>query len=77
MVDNDFEVEHRRRTDIATIELTAALEAAGIRSILLKGPAIKLWLYAEDESRHYWDIDLLVSPAELPRAESVAAGARL
>ena len=46
----------------------------GIRSILLKGPAIKRWLYAEGEGRHYWDIDLLVRPAELPRAESIAAG---
>ena len=74
VVENEFEVEHRRRTDIATVELTAALKAAGIRSILLKGPSTKLWLYAEDESRHYWDIDLLVSPAELSHAESVAAG---
>ena len=68
------EAGHRRRTDTATVELTAALEAAGVRSILLKGPATKRWLYAESENRHYWDIDLLVSPAELPRAESVAAG---
>ena len=68
------EAAHRRRSDSAAVELTAALEAAGIRSILLKGPSAKRWLYAEDETRHYWDIDLLVSPAELPRAEAVAAG---
>ena len=59
---------------MAAVELVAALEAVGMRSILLKGPAIKRWLYAEGESRHYWDIDLLVPPAELPRAESIAAG---
>ena len=74
MVEHDFEAKHRRRTDTATVELTAALEAAGIHSILLKGPSAQRWLYAEDETRHYWDIDLLVSPAELPRAEAVAAG---
>ncbi len=68
------EAAHRRRTDIAATELVAALESVGIRSILLKGPAIARWLYEEDENRHYWDIDLLVSPAELPRAESVTAG---
>ena len=68
------EAAHRRRSDSAAVELTAALEAAGIRSILLKGPSAQRWLYAEDETRHYWDIDLLVSPAELPRAEAVAAG---
>jgi hypothetical protein len=72
--DFDFEVVHRRRTDTAAVEVTAALQAAGIRSILLKGPALKRWLYAEEEIRHYWDIDLLVSPTELPRAESIAAG---
>jgi putative nucleotidyltransferase-like protein len=71
--EHEFEVEHRRRSDSAAVEVTAALEAAGIRSILLKGPALKRWLYAEDEIRHYWDIDLLVSPEELPRAESVTA----
>lgn len=59
---------------MATVELAAALEGVGVRSILLKGPAFKRWLYAEGESRHYWDIDLLVPPAELARAESIAAG---
>ncbi len=72
VVENEFEVEHRRRTDIATVELMAALQAAGIRSILLKGPSVQRWLYADHETRHYWDIDLLVSPAELHRAEAVA-----
>ena len=69
-----LEEAHQLRSDIAASELIAALEAAGIHSILLKGPAIARWLYGEGESRHYWDVDLLVSPAELPRAESVATG---
>jgi Uncharacterised nucleotidyltransferase len=62
-----------RLNDIAAAELVAAIEAAGIASILLKGPSIARWLYAEGESRLYWDIDLLVSPAELPRAEAITA----
>jgi Uncharacterised nucleotidyltransferase len=62
-----------RLNDIAAAELVAAIEAAGIASILLKGPSIARWLYAEGESRLYWDIDLLVSPAELFRAEAVTA----
>src|SRR5262245_48861728 len=72
--DLEFEVEHRRRSDNATVEVTVALEAAGIHSLLLKGPGHKRWLYAEDEIRHYWDVDLLVSPGDVPRAESVTAG---
>ena len=73
-IDSLDEAAHRHRSDLAAVELVAALEAVGIRSILLKGPAFKRWLYAEGEGRHYWDIDLLVPPAELPRAESIAAG---
>jgi hypothetical protein len=69
-----FEEAQRRRNDVAAVEIIEALEASGIRSVLLKGPAIARWLYAEDETRHYWDVDLLVPPGELPRAESVVAG---
>jgi hypothetical protein len=65
---------HRRGTDIATAELVTALEAVDIRSILLKGPSIGRWLYADGKERHYWDIDLLVPPGEMSRAESIAAG---
>jgi hypothetical protein len=74
MLEDEFEVAHRRRTDLAAAELVTALEAAGVRSILLKGPSIARWLYREGASRHYWDVDLLVSPGVLPRAEAVAAG---
>ena len=73
MAEDEFEVAHRRRTDTATVELVAALDASGVRSILLKGPSIARWLYADGEERHYWDIDLLVPAAELPRAEEVTA----
>jgi Uncharacterised nucleotidyltransferase len=38
-------------------------ELAGVRAVLLKGPSIARWLYAEGESRGYLDCDLLIAPA--------------
>jgi putative nucleotidyltransferase-like protein len=72
--DPAFRVEHRRLTDTATVEIVHALESSSVPAILLKGPSIARWLYEDAEERHYWDIDLLVPPAELTRAESVTAG---
>ena len=65
------EEAQKLRNDVAAAELVSALRASSIRTILLKGPAFARWLYNENESRTYWDIDLLVSPAELACAESV------
>jgi hypothetical protein len=48
--------------DAAAAEAVTALRAAGIRAILLKGPAIAHWLYDEPWERTYGDIDLLVAP---------------
>jgi hypothetical protein len=59
--------------DTRTVEVVSALEAAGIRTILLKGPAIARWLYAEGESRRYADIDLLVDPRQFMDAERLLA----
>jgi hypothetical protein len=50
VLEDGFEDAHRRRTAIAAAEVVAALEALGIRSILLKGPSIGRWLYEEGES---------------------------
>lgn len=49
------------------------LRAAGVASILLKGPTIASWLYTDGETRPYWDIDLLISPANLETAKLVLA----
>lgn len=54
--------------DRRTVEAVAALNASGIPSILLKGPAIAGWLYDSGEVRPYCDTDLLVSPATFERA---------
>lgn len=48
--------------DRRSAELVAELEAAGVPSILLKGPAIAGWLYRGRGVRTYGDTDLLVPP---------------
>ena len=60
--------------DRATLIATAALLAAGIEPILLKGPAMVAWLYPEDPAaRPYRDADLLVPPDRLGEAVDVLA----
>jgi hypothetical protein len=54
--------------DRVTAEVSGALDAAGIRSIVLKGPAIAAWLYEPDVVRGYGDSDLLVAHREWDRA---------
>lgn len=57
--------------DAGTAEVARALQDRGIRPILLKGPVIARWLYAEEPSaRPYVDCDLLVAPEH---AEATAA----
>jgi hypothetical protein len=57
--------------DATTAEAVVALRAAGVRSILLKGPSFDALLYDEDEPRPYSDIDLLVRARDFPRAAEV------
>jgi hypothetical protein len=57
--------------DAWTAEVVSALSNAGVRSILLRGPAIVRWLYDERSSRAYSDIDLLVAPKQFSSAEEV------
>jgi hypothetical protein len=54
--------------DRVTGEVVRAFRGAGIHSILLKGPAIARWLYADGSPRPYMDTDLLVPPEEHPSA---------
>lgn len=59
-----------------TIEAVAFLRAAGVTSILLKGPTFVWWLYDDPRDRPYTDADLLISPDDLEtaRAELAARG---
>ena len=59
--------------DRVTAEVVSAFDAAGIASILLKGPSIARWLYPEG-GRSYCDSDLLVPPGELDHAKAVLGG---
>jgi hypothetical protein len=59
----------RSRVDVKTAEVVRELRAAGVRPIVLKGPAIERWLYDEDSLRFYVDTDLLLAQPELPAAE--------
>lgn len=54
--------------DRVTAELVGELEAAGVRAIVLKGPAIATWLYRGRGVRAYGDTDLLVPPDQWERA---------
>lgn len=69
------DIAQRLRVDTWTVEVVKAFEAHGVRSILLKGPAIVAWLYPEDRHlRTYLDVDLLVPPDDHARAvERLAA----
>jgi hypothetical protein len=59
------------RVDATTADVLRAFEAAGIESLLLKGPSVARWLYDNDDPRGYADCDLLVRPAQLGHAEDL------
>ena len=60
------------RLDREALRLATLLEVAGVESLLLKGPVLQRWLYP-DFTRHYGDIDLLVSPDQQRRAIGLLA----
>ena len=65
----------RLRVDSWTADVVTALRSEQIEPILLKGPAIGRWLYADDpSSRPYADVDLLVSPASQSSAQAILVG---
>lgn len=66
------------RVDSVTAEVVSKLRSAGVRPILLKGPSIIAWLYADGTPRPYGDTDLLVEPEALPSTSRAlqAAGFR-
>jgi hypothetical protein len=63
-----------RVIDRTTAQVHQALAAAGIPSVVLKGPAIANWLYREDEVRAYGDTDLLIPHGEWEHAGEVLTG---
>lgn len=57
--------------DTVTAEVVGALEKAGVRSILLKGPCMAAAFYEVAEHRPYSDVDLLVQAGAVSTAENV------
>jgi hypothetical protein len=57
--------------DVKGAEVRAALAAAGIRSILLKGPALTHHLHDSWGGRAYADVDLLVEPRRAGAAQQL------
>ena len=55
--------------DDQTARVMAALDAARVPALLLKGPAIARLLYTDDEKRFYGDTDVLVAPHAFAAAE--------
>lgn len=56
--------------DAVAADVITALGSGGVRSILLRGPAVARWLYGE-RRRPYQDVDLLVEPRLVGRAEAI------
>lgn len=52
-------------------EVSEALHAAGVRSILIKGPLLVRWLYGSETARASSDLDLLIDAATVGAAEAV------
>ena len=63
-------ISARLALDALATRVTAALADAGIRAILLKGPALGDWLYG-DEGRPYSDVDLLIARSDRAAAEQL------
>jgi len=59
------------RVDNVTAEVVTAMRAAGVRTLLLKGPSIATWLYRDGASRPYVDSDLFVAARSYRQAGSV------
>jgi Uncharacterised nucleotidyltransferase len=56
--------------DRLTAEIAGRFAAEGIESLVLKGPALAVWLYP-DEVRPYGDSDIMVAPSDWHRAVGV------
>jgi hypothetical protein len=61
------------RSDLVAAEVAEAFRTAGIGSILLRGPSIARHLYGATDSREYVDVDFLVAPAAMGKAEQILA----
>ena len=73
-----LDMAHQRRSSAlklsaATGALSRALTDAGVRHLVLKGPALSQRLYGDLAARDCKDIDVIVDPAARARAETAVA----
>jgi hypothetical protein len=66
-----LEAAHALARNMTLVKVTEELHAAGVRSLVIKGPAVAAWLYDDPGERPYGDIDLLVEPRSFACAEAV------
>lgn len=57
----------------ASVAIVRALEAAGIRAIVLKGAVLAQRLYGDPSARDSKDVDILVAPGDMAGAQAVLA----
>lgn len=57
--------------DALALRTIAALEAAGVPVLLMKGPVTRAWLYPDSAAHPYTDVDLLVAPDDEAAASAV------
>jgi putative nucleotidyltransferase-like protein len=74
----DFAVRARMaprtaRLDEETVAVLHACAAVGVEPLVLKGVVLARTLYRSDETRGYFDVDLLVAPDDLPAVGRVLA----
>jgi hypothetical protein len=60
----------RLRIDAATVEVLRAFASSGVDCVVLKGPSLTSWLYAEGARRSYLDSDVLIRPGHEIAAET-------
>lgn len=68
---NEYLAARSMAADAAAAEVGRAFRDAGIRWMLLKGPAIARRLYDDGTQRPYSDVDALVHPDDYAAAESI------
>jgi hypothetical protein len=65
--------DNARKTLLFTVELIRILghlEAAGIKALPYKGPVLAETLYGEVTQRQFCDLDVLILPADVPKAKA-------
>jgi hypothetical protein len=61
--------------DAIAADAIATVHTAGVEPLVLKGPPLGRWLHVDETARGSGDVDLLVAPDDLERAQNALAAA--